>query len=53
MTLLETLLGVRDYGPLICNCLVGKLKLERIDLAGGDRLSWGNKSAGEINQLGK
>ena len=41
MTLLETSLGKRGCGPLICNSLIGKLKLERIDSTGENRLSWG------------
>ena len=43
MTLLATSLGIKGCGPLICNSLKGKLKLERIDSVGEDRLSWGNK----------
>ena len=43
MTLLATSLGKRGRGPLICNNLRGKLKLEKIDSTKEDNLNWGNK----------
>ena len=39
--LLTTLLGIKVYGPLICNSLKGKLKLESVGSVGEDIFSLG------------
>ena len=49
--LLTTLLGIRGPGPLICNSLRGKLKLESVDSIGENRFSLGRIHSAEDNRL--
>ena len=39
--LLTNLLGIRGYGPMICNSLKSKLKLKSVDSVGEDKFSLG------------